>query len=125
MTLTPIALKLIFLCTPWLIILLALCVYGWVAASKHFESMVIALPSSYWLGISYLMHNDITFWGRLNITIMMSGVVFWPIKNLHIRKKKLDPADIKNFPKNLKRIFLLGNTLLYSGIASLPLIYFI
>lgn len=103
------------LLVPWLLMLAGLGTHAWVARSRHFEALVAALPSSYWLQISFLMWDANSYRGRFHITTMVSGVIFWPIKNLHIRKNKLDPADIANFPKNLRTTLLLANSLFWSG----------
>ncbi|GAB1619195.1 hypothetical protein PSN_4951 [Pseudomonas sp. NGC7] len=117
--------KLLMTTTSCLMIMTGLALYIRLAQSKTMETMISALPSSYWLKLNVAIWGKQSLRSRLQLIGVVSAVLFWPIKNLHIRHNKLDPKDIDKFPKNLRKQLLLCNYLLYLGAACFGITYFI
>ncbi|QJQ12885.1 hypothetical protein A3L25_027030 [Pseudomonas putida] len=102
-----------------------LTLYIRLAQTKTLDIMISALPSSYWLSLNVSIWGKRSLRSRLQLTGVISAVLFWPIKNLHIRNKKLDQTDIDNFPKHLKKQLLACNYALYLGAAGFSITYYI
>ncbi|MFK3820205.1 hypothetical protein ACI2KG_27045 [Pseudomonas sp. NPDC089407] len=106
-------------------IMTGLAIYTRLAQAKTLEIMIEALPSSYWLKLNIDIWNKRSLNSRLQLLAVISAVLFWPIKNLHIRHHKLDQKDIDNFPKHLRKQLLICNYLLYLGAACFGTTYYI
>ena len=115
--------KLLMAAVPCLMIMTGLALYARLAWSKNLKIMISALPSSYWLKLNIEIWGKKSLRSRLHLIGTVSAVLFFPIKNLHIRNHKLNQRDIDNFPKALKRQLLTCNYLLYFGAAWFGLTY--
>jgi hypothetical protein len=107
--------KLVFLLTPWILLYVGLAITAGLAWSKKLETMLNALPSSEWLKLQVPIWRCFGLRGRYILTAMIAGLLTWPVKQLHIRKGKLNNEDVDNFPRNLKFQLLTGKYLTYLG----------
>lgn len=117
--------KLLMATSSCFMIMTGLAFYIRLAQAKTLEIMIEALPSSYWLKLNIDIWNKRSLNSRLQLLAVISAVLFWPIKNLHIRRHKLDQKDIDNFPKHLRKQLLICNYLLYLGAACFGTTYYI
>jgi len=123
MEFSPKTLKLLMLMAPCLMSMSGLALYIRLAQPKTLETMISALPSSYWLTLNIAIWGKRSLRSRLQLTGAVSAVLFWPIKNLHIRHNKLNQKDIDDFPRHLRRQLLTCNCLTYFGAIWLGITY--
>jgi len=121
---SPKLIKLLMLIAPCLMTMSGMVLYIRLAQPKTLEAMISALPSSYWLTLNIATWGKRSLRSRLQLTGAVSAVLFWPIKNLHIRHNKLNQKDIDDFPRHLRRQLLICNCLTYLGAIWLGITYF-
>ena len=119
------AMKLFMATTSCFMIMIGLAFYIRLAQAKTLEKLIPALPSSYWLKLNIAIWGKQNLRSRLQLVGVVSAILFWPIKNLHIRHNKLDQKDIDDFPKHLRTQLRISNWLLYLGAAWFGITYLI
>lgn len=124
MTMPRQTLNILILGLPWIMVVTGLIIHSRLAWTKNLELMISALPSSYWLKLSMTIWRGNGLKSRFHLESTIAAIVFWPVKEIHIRNGKLDREDIVNFPKNLKIQLLIGNLLTLSGALLLGFAYY-
>lgn len=95
------AAKLLLLGMPFLLMLMGIVITIHIAASRHFQTVCRAF------GRSSGLSEEIKVWGthslhaRALIVSAMSAAVIWP--SIGVRRGWLDPKDVEELPRCLKR----------------------
>ncbi|NIE78618.1 hypothetical protein F3J45_29800 [Pantoea sp. Ap-967] len=110
-------LKLLALCIPWAMILTGLGIYFRLACSRDFHTTMSALSTSRYLMKMSPLWGPQGIWGRFLLTCTASGILFWPVKQRHIKLGLIDPHELNEFPQIIKTQFIIGNLLMYPGAA--------
>jgi hypothetical protein len=90
-------------------------VFGLYLSQRHLDAIKEALKNSHYI---YLWGPSLgrrgVVWSLLEIG-KIAGMVLWPRASIAIGE--VDPVDIENFPRYLKRLLLIEMTIIYIGLA--------
>ena len=90
-------------------------VFGLYLSQRHLDAIKEALKNSRYI---YLWGPSLgrrgVVWSLLEIG-KIAGMVLWPRASVGIGE--VDPVDIENFPRYLKRLLLIEMTIIYIGLA--------
>jgi hypothetical protein len=115
-----------FLFTPFVIAMFGVATASFIACSRDFTSMLMALPRCPWLQQQILIWGTTSFKSRYYLVNTMCVAMLCP--NIGIRRGLLDADEIRNFPKSLRRrmvvaawLVIVGSAWLFVGLALIKL----
>ena len=104
----------IFIGFPFLLAIVTLA-YSLHLSHRHLNALKEALKNSRYIYIwGPSLGNRGLIWSILEIS-KITGMVAWP--KASIKTGELDPLDLKNFPRNLKRRLIINLTVMTIGLA--------
>lgn len=107
-----------FMLTPFVIGLSGVAIGIFIACSRHFDTMLSALPNSAWAKQQHILGTK-NFSSRCYLVSTLSGALL--LSDFNIRKGVLDANDVSNFPPPLRRLMTLSTKLACVGMAWLCL----
>ena len=110
----------IFLLAPFVIGLSGVSIGIYIACSRHFDTMLSALPNSAWAR-QWQIVGTTSLASRCYLVSTLSGALL--LSEFNVRKGVLDANDVSNFPPSLRRIMTLSTKLAFVGIAWLSLAF--
>ncbi|MCQ4307493.1 hypothetical protein NA645_05735 [Pseudomonas stutzeri] len=107
-----------FLLAPFVVGLSGVAIGVFIACSRHFDTMLSALPNSAWAKQQHIVGTT-SFTSRFYLVGTLSGALL--LSDFNVRKGVLDANDVSNFPRSLRRLMTLSTKLAFVGMAWLCL----
>ncbi|KJH80647.1 hypothetical protein MCB86_18775 [Pseudomonas sp. KSR10] len=108
----------LFLLAPFVIGLSGVAIGIYIACSRHFDTMLSALPNSAWARQQQIVGTT-SLASRCYLVSSLSGALL--LSEFNVRKGVLDANDVSNFPGSLRRLMTLSTKLACVGMAWLCL----
>ncbi|EXF45391.1 hypothetical protein BAY1663_02160 [Pseudomonas sp. BAY1663] len=110
----PLDLQIAFLLAPFVIALSGVAIGVFIACSRHFDTMLLALSNSAWARQQDILGTT-SLASRFYLVGTLSGALFFSAFN--VRKGVLDADDVRNFPPSLRRLMAVSTWLGFVGMA--------
>ncbi|MGN5581693.1 hypothetical protein VF687_07615 [Stutzerimonas sp. Brlt_13] len=107
-----------FMLAPFVVGLSGVAIGVFIACSRHFDTMLSALPNSAWAKQQHIVGTT-SFTSRCYLVATLSGALL--LSEFNVRKGVLDANDVSNFPCSLRRLMTLSTKLACVGMAWLCL----
>ncbi|CAM4126307.1 MULTISPECIES: hypothetical protein [Pseudomonas] len=107
--------QLVFLSTPFLLMLSAMAMNACVALSRDFDLLIEAIQGNPWFERQKNLWGTASFKSRCYLVWSACGVVIWP--KLHVRRGHLDADKMDNLPRGLRRRMIIAIWLGFTGFA--------
>lgn len=106
--------RITFLLAPFVIAISGLVVQAYIT-HRYYDRIITAFPNSLGIRNYQRLWAGFDFPSRCMQIGSTGGFILWP--KIHIRKGSVDPEEIRNFPREIKRLMAISFGLLFVGSA--------